>query len=355
MKNQHVASSCDRSTAAGRASARRQTSPAFAMVARAAFRHNLRRIVPVLALAGLLPLSGFAQRHGGHSTVALSAFTCNQSMLTAVVIDPCKVTLSAAAGSGGVTVSVSDNNTAIRVPASVVVPSGATAAGFAVNSSAVTSAQSVTLTASEGGVSKTYVVTLNPVAAMAAGLTVNSTSVAFGTVAENATATQSVTLTSSGTAPVTLESATISGKGFGVAGMSFPVTLSPRQSAVLDLQFDPTAAGAAAGTVTISSSAANGAAVISLSGTGEASSSSYGVELSWEAPASSTDPVAGYHIYRATGSSGSYQLLNASVNPPTTYTDTTAQSGTTYNYKVTSVDAEGAESTASNVYTAALP
>jgi fibronectin type 3 domain-containing protein len=80
----------------------------------------------------------------------------------------------------------------------------------------------------------------------------------------------------------------------------------------------------------------------------------YEVELTWEAPASSSDPVAGYHVYRATGS-GSYALLNSSIDAPTTYTDTTVQAGATYNYEVRSVDASGVESVPSNVYTATIP
>jgi fibronectin type 3 domain-containing protein len=43
------------------------------------------------------------------------------------------------------------------------------------------------------------------------------------------------------------------------------------------------------------------------------------------------------------------------VNPPTTFTDTTVASGSSYNYEVTSVDASGVESAPSNVYTAAIP
>jgi len=93
--------------------------------------------------------------------------------------------------------------------------------------------------------------------------------------------------------------------------------------------------------------------VVSLNGTGMAPQN-YEVELTWDAPASSSDPVAGYHIYRATGS-GSYALLNSSINAPTTYTDSTVQAGATYDYEVKSVDASGVESGPSNVYTATIP
>jgi fibronectin type 3 domain-containing protein len=92
---------------------------------------------------------------------------------------------------------------------------------------------------------------------------------------------------------------------------------------------------------------------LSLNGTGTAAAT-YEVELSWDAPTSSSDPVAGYHIYRAS-STGTYALLNSSVNAPTTYSDTTVQAGATYNYEVKSVDASGVESAPSNVYTATIP
>jgi hypothetical protein len=186
------------------------------------------------------------------------------------------------------------------------------------------------------------------------GLTLSSTTVAFGNVNLNTPATQTVTLTSSGGAAVTVSAATLTGTGFTMSGINFPVTLNPGQTAVLNLQFDPTTAAAATGLVTITSNAASGGtATIALTGTGVAVTT-YEVQLSWTAPASSADPVVSYNVYRSTGG-GSYQKVNAAVNTPTTYTDTTVQSGATYNYQVTSVDASGVESAPSNVYTAAIP
>ncbi|HEX8710492.1 MAG TPA: fibronectin type III domain-containing protein, partial [Terracidiphilus sp.] len=75
----------------------------------------------------------------------------------------------------------------------------------------------------------------------------------------------------------------------------------------------------------------------------------------WNAPSSSTDPVAGYNVYRATGGSSSYQMVNGSVDPSTTYTDSTVQSGTAYSYYVKSVDAQGNQSAPSNTYSASIP
>jgi hypothetical protein len=132
------------------------------------------------------------------------------------------------------------------------------------------------------------------------------------------------------------------------------MTLNAGQTSTLEVQFDPTTTGAQTGTVALASNCSMGGTMtVALSGTG-AASATYEVELNWDAPASSGDPVAGYHIYRAT-SGGSYTLLNSSVNVPTTYSDTTARAGATYNYEVTSVDASGVESIPSNVFTAAIP
>ena len=79
----------------------------------------------------------------------------------------------------------------------------------------------------------------------------------------------------------------------------------------------------------------------------------YSVDLSWSAPVSQNDPVAGYHVYRATGS-GAYALLGGLISA-TAYTDTTVIDGSSYNYEVKSVDAAGVESVASNVYAAVIP
>jgi hypothetical protein len=219
----------------------------------------------------------------------------------------------------------------------------------------VTSAQTATLTASDSDNQATCSLKLSPKTTGTAALTLGSTTVAFGSVSLNTPSTQTVKLTSSGTASVTISAATIKGTGFTMSGITTPLTLAAGQSATLDLVFDPTAAGTDTGTATISSNATSGAtSTISLTGTGS-SASAYRVELNWAAPANSGVAVTGYNVYRAPSGSTSYQLLNTAVNTPTTYTDTTVQSGSTYTYQVMSVDAAGAQSAPSNVYTATIP
>ena len=185
----------------------------------------------------------------------------------------------------------------------------------------------------------------------AAGLTVNSSTVSFGNVAVGTPSTQSVTLTSSGTSALTVSSVSLSGTGFTLTGATFPLTLNAGQTATLSLQFEPTTTGAATGKLTISSDASSSStAVVALSGTGVP----LAVDLSWSAP-SSSESIAGYNIYRATGSASSFARLNASVSSPASFMDATVTAGTTYQYYVTTVDSSGTESTPSNTATVIVP
>jgi hypothetical protein len=124
------------------------------------------------------------------------------------------------------------------------------------------------MTASAGSVTKNFTLQLN---AAILALTINATSVAFGDVPVNTPATQSVTLTSTGTVPVTINGSTLTGVGFTLSGPTFPTTLNPNQDATLNIEFDPTVVGAATGQLTITSnSSTNNTVAIGLSGTGTA-------------------------------------------------------------------------------------
>jgi hypothetical protein len=161
-------------------------------------------------------------------------------------------------------------------------------------------------------------------------------------------------LTSSGTAPVTINSAALQATGFSDSGATFPVTLNPNQSVTLQLQFDPTATGAATGMLTINSNSTTGGTTqVTLSGSGTAVQ--HEIDLTWNAPSSSPDPVAGYNVYRSTNGGGAFTKLNSSPASQVAYTDTAVQSGTTYTYEVKSVDANGVESTPSNEINLTVP
>ena len=280
---------------------------------------------------------------------AINTFSCSSASMTGSGNDGCVVTLTAAAGSGGVGVNLASNNAAVAVPATVVVPVNAISAGFTANVSSVSSPQAVTLTASKGGVLKNFALLLN---ASLATLTISSTSVQFGNVSVNTPSTQPVILTSTGNAPVIVTSVSLSGAGFTLSGATFPVTLNPGLAVTLEVQFDPTVAGAATGSLTIqSNSSTNGMAVVSLSASGVP----HRVDLSWEAPSGSTVSIMSYNIYRLTSGSSAYQLLNSPVGSETTYVDSTVQAGATYDYIVTSLDSSGIESAPSNDVSATIP
>jgi predicted phage tail protein len=186
-------------------------------------------------------------------------------------------------------------------------------------------------------------------------LTVSSTSLSFGKVNVGSSGSQSVTLTSTGTAALQVYSATLTGSTFALTVPTLPVTLQPGQLLVLQVAFQPTSSGASTGTLNISSnSSGSTTATVDLSGTGVAAST-HTVDLTWSAPTSSPVAVAGYNVYRSTVSGSNYQLLNASVLPQLSFTDSNVQSGTTYYYVVRSVDSSGTESDNSNEFTAAVP
>lgn len=127
------------------------------------------------------------------------------------------------------------------------------------------------MTASAGSMFASFTLQLN--AAMMA-LSISATNVAFGDVVVNTAAIQPVTLTSTGTVPLTINGATLTGAGFTLPGAAFPATLNPGQQVTLNIEFDPTAVGAATGQLTITSnSSTNGTAVVDLTGTGTTSGS----------------------------------------------------------------------------------
>ncbi len=78
------------------------------------------------------------------------------------------------------------------------------------------------------------------------------------------------------------------------------------------------------------------------------------INLAWDAPASSPDPVAGYDVFRAPSGTTSFAEINTSLLTATTYSDLTPQNGT-YEYYVDSVDASGNLSAPSNTATVTIP
>ena len=202
----------------------------------------------------------------GNAIPQVKQLSCANSKMTGNGTDSCSVLLNAAAGSSGMAIGLSSNSNAVALPASVMVPAGGTSAGFNSTVSSVSQSQTVTLTASTSSSSTNFSLQL---AAPVPTLTISSTNVAFGNVSVNTPTTQALTLSSTGTSAVTVSSAAVTGAGFTISGVTFPLTLNPGQTAVLTAQFSPTAAGVATGQLTLSSNSSTGAStVVGLSGTG---------------------------------------------------------------------------------------
>ncbi|MGD0696385.1 MAG: choice-of-anchor D domain-containing protein [Terriglobia bacterium] len=101
-------------------------------------------------------------------------------------------------------------------------------------------------------------------------LALSPANISFGNVGLGTTSSQSVTLTNSGTAPIEVTSATLTGAGFGITGVSLPLYLPAGQSVSFNVTFIPTTATTVAGNLSVLSDAGNSPATMALSGTGAA-------------------------------------------------------------------------------------
>jgi len=77
------------------------------------------------------------------------------------------------------------------------------------------------------------------------------------------------------------------------------------------------------------------------------------VNLSWDA--STSQGVIGYNVFRGSNSGGPYTEINSTLDPITTYTDSTVQSGQTYYYVTTAVNSDQTQSAYSNETEAIIP
>src|SRR5712691_10584670 len=99
-------------------------------------------------------------------------------------------------------------------------------------------------------------------------LSVTPPSVSFGNVLVGSTGVQNLTLTNSGGANLTIAQGSVTGAGFSISGLTFPLTLAAGQSSTLSVQFAPTATGSVSGSLSLVSNAPNSPSAIALSGTG---------------------------------------------------------------------------------------
>jgi len=96
-----------------------------------------------------------------------------------------------------------------------------------------------------------FIVALSHAASSRERLTVNPSAVGFGNVAVGSTATQSLTLQNVTWRQLTITSVSLSGTGFSVNGLNYPVTLASGQSVTCTVMFTPQAAASNSGSISV--------------------------------------------------------------------------------------------------------
>ncbi|MBS1850148.1 MAG: choice-of-anchor D domain-containing protein [Acidobacteria bacterium] len=205
----------------------------------------------------------------------------------------------------------------------------------------------VTLTSNASDTS--FDVALSGTGLAAGQLSASPSTLSFGTVTVGSSKNLTGTLTA-GSADVTVSSASWSGSGYAVSGISFPFTIAAGNSVSYSVTFAPQSAGSASGSISFTSNASNTASQ-TFSGTGAAAQASHSVSLSW----ASANTATGYNVYRGTVSGGPYTKLTSSPRTSTSYTDSGVSSGATYFYVATSVNSSSVESGYSNEVVAVIP
>ena len=96
----------------------------------------------------------------------------------------------------------------------------------------------------------------------------SAATLAFGNVGMGKTATQSFTVTNTGTAAVRTGQTSITGPGFTVVSGAIPASLAVGQNATIQIQFAPQSSGSATGSFAMVSNASNSPFSVALTGSG---------------------------------------------------------------------------------------
>jgi hypothetical protein len=117
--------------------------------------------------------------------------------------------------------------------------------------------------------------TVNP--APAPAIQLNSASINFGNDPVGTNSSQSLIITNTGTATLTITQVNETGAVFSVSGFSLPLNVTAGQQTTITLGFLPTAVGAASGSISIVSNAPTSPTPVSLTGTGIAATFTLGI------------------------------------------------------------------------------
>lgn len=270
----------------------------------------------------------------------LSGVSVNPTSVLGSVSSVGTLTLTGNAPTGGTVVTLSSNNGAASVPASVTVPAGSASTTFTITTVPVAASTNVTITA-VGGATKTATLTVTP--PVPNTLTVNPISVIGG-----ASVTGTITLTGNaptGGLPVVVSSdqtfATVSTPVTVPAGSSSATfTVGTTAVAATSSATISAAYGGTTQTATLAVTPPIPSAPLNLAAIG----GSARVTLNWTAPAGS---VTSYKLFRRT-SSGTYSNIATIAAPATSYVDGATAlpignliNGNTYFYYLKAVNESG--------------
>jgi hypothetical protein len=113
--------------------------------------------------------------------------------------------------------------------------------------------------------------TNQPATSNGATMSVAPASINFGSVPLGGTASQSVTISNSGTSSLTVTKASITATGIAITGTTLPLVIEGGKQSTFNVIYSPKAAGALSGQVAITSSISTTPSTVSLRGIGMAS------------------------------------------------------------------------------------
>jgi hypothetical protein len=162
---------------------------------------------------------------------------------------------------------------------------------------------------------------------------------------------QPLTVTVTGSQPVTIRSIAFSNSTFFTPSVALPVTLSSGQSYTGQISAHAQST-AQTGTLTVGTDA--GTVRVSLTETAAQAPSTHTVALAWQKPTDGYN-VVGYDVDRAASGSSSFSQVGSTPGGTLNWTDSSVQAGQTYVYRVRSVGDGGDTSDPSNTVTLSIP
>jgi len=230
-----------------------------------------------------------------------------------------------------------------------------------------------------------------------AELQLSPASLNFGVANVHSSIAKTVTMKNMGDIALKISGVTELGGSFGFSNLCVGVSLAPNQQLTFQVLFRPQSKGIASGKISIMSASLSSPTTLALAGDGilpapipkppspapapaptqptpppsmspvtpPAADSSSLLPAPSSTPASgrptihlgwvpSPSPVVGYRVYRGVTKGGPYPNYTSDPMSSLDYTDTSATTGATYYYVVTSIDSSGAESAYSNEVSASL-